>query len=251
MSCISRALCPRCAQGAPAAPALGCQRPVEADPDVAEPRRHAGRQLAPGNASAARNTGLCSPRETHPIEPRNINRAFDVRCARYGIRRITLHDTRRTCGSLLAALDDRQGGASPATRGDVPRPESAVGARRTKGADDPGGDPGPGRITVAAWRTLRYGLRYGHENMPVTRSLAPKRTKPRPVGCWSGLCSSLSQTSALGGTRTPNLLIRSQMLYPLSYERSHCSIPPPGPWLRSVQTVRTSAQRDEEAAKRR
>jgi hypothetical protein len=24
---------------------------------------------------------------------------------------------------------------------------------------------------------------------------------------------------ALGGTRTPNLLIRSQMLYPLSYER--------------------------------
>ncbi len=34
--------------------------------------------------------------------------------------------------------------------------------------------------------------------------------------------------SALGGTRTPNLLIRSQMLYPLSYERSHCSIPRPG-----------------------
>jgi hypothetical protein len=27
------------------------------------------------------------------------------------------------------------------------------------------------------------------------------------------------ERSALGGTRTPNLLIRSQMLYPLSYER--------------------------------
>ena len=27
-------------------------------------------------------------------------------------------------------------------------------------------------------------------------------------------------SSALGGNRTPNLLIRSQMLYPLSYERS-------------------------------
>ena len=26
-------------------------------------------------------------------------------------------------------------------------------------------------------------------------------------------------SSALGGTRTPNLLIRSQMLYPLGYER--------------------------------
>jgi hypothetical protein len=30
---------------------------------------------------------------------------------------------------------------------------------------------------------------------------------------WPGLAG------ALGGTRTPNLLIRSQMLYPLSYER--------------------------------
>ena len=27
------------------------------------------------------------------------------------------------------------------------------------------------------------------------------------------------RSGALGGTRTPNLLIRSQMLYPLSYER--------------------------------
>jgi hypothetical protein len=31
--------------------------------------------------------------------------------------------------------------------------------------------------------------------------------------------SDLHLCSALGGTRTPNLLIRSQMLYPLSYER--------------------------------
>jgi hypothetical protein len=30
-----------------------------------------------------------------------------------------------------------------------------------------------------------------------------------------------SDLGALGGTRTPNLLIRSQMLYPLSYERRH------------------------------
>jgi hypothetical protein len=29
--------------------------------------------------------------------------------------------------------------------------------------------------------------------------------------------------SALGGIRTPNLLIRSQMLYPLSYERGPLS----------------------------
>lgn len=44
-------------------------------------------------------------RNGRAIEPRNINRAFDLRCARYGVRRITIHDTRRTCGSLLAALD--------------------------------------------------------------------------------------------------------------------------------------------------
>jgi hypothetical protein len=31
--------------------------------------------------------------------------------------------------------------------------------------------------------------------------------------------SNPSGLGALGGTRTPNLLIRSQMLYPLSYER--------------------------------
>src|SRR5690242_8758851 len=31
--------------------------------------------------------------------------------------------------------------------------------------------------------------------------------------------SAWENRSALGGTRTPNLLIRSQMLYPLSYER--------------------------------
>jgi hypothetical protein len=37
------------------------------------------------------------------------------------------------------------------------------------------------------------------------------------------------ELGALGGTRTPNLLIRSQMLYPLSYERSPCTIPRLGP----------------------
>ena len=37
-------------------------------------------------------------------------------------------------------------------------------------------------------------------------------TTPRAVGPGRVHC-------ALGGIRTPNLLIRSQMLYPLSYER--------------------------------
>ena len=48
--------------------------------------------------------------------------------------------------------------------------------------------------------------------------------------------SCLVRGGALGGTRTPNLLIRSQMLYPLSYERSHCSILHPEPSRRVLET---------------
>jgi hypothetical protein len=55
--------------------------------------------------------------------------------------------------------------------------------------------------------------------------------------------SACDDVCALGGTRTPNLLIRSQMLYPLSYERwclvslrhssGHCASPPdPGAGMR-------------------
>ncbi|MEU5973872.1 site-specific integrase [Streptomyces sp. NPDC047315] len=40
-----------------------------------------------------------------PVEPRNFNRSFADRCARADVRTIRLHDTRHTCGSLLAALD--------------------------------------------------------------------------------------------------------------------------------------------------
>lgn len=40
-----------------------------------------------------------------PIEPRNLKRSFDARCKKAGVRQIKIHDTRRTCGPLLAALD--------------------------------------------------------------------------------------------------------------------------------------------------
>lgn len=40
-----------------------------------------------------------------PREPRNFNRFWDRRCDAAGVRRITVHDARRTCGSLLADLD--------------------------------------------------------------------------------------------------------------------------------------------------
>jgi integrase len=40
-----------------------------------------------------------------PFEPRNFNRRFETRCAKADVRRITVHATRKTCATLLAALD--------------------------------------------------------------------------------------------------------------------------------------------------
>jgi hypothetical protein len=45
------------------------------------------------------------------------------------------------------------------------------------------------------------------------------RQRPRPWPNSRKMTLTCSFGGALGGTRTPNLLIRSQMLYPLSYER--------------------------------
>jgi hypothetical protein len=56
----------------------------------------------------------------------------------------------------------------------------------------------------------------------------------RPLIGWSDMggrlgirpCLQPYCVRALEGTRTPNLLIRSQMLYPLSYERRTISLEP-------------------------
>lgn len=40
-----------------------------------------------------------------PIEPRNFNRSWDARCRKAGVRKITVHDGRRTCATLLVDLD--------------------------------------------------------------------------------------------------------------------------------------------------
>jgi integrase len=52
------------------------------------------------------DTGLIfTTRYGTPIEPRNFTRSFDLRIRKAGVRRITVHGTRKTCGTLLAALD--------------------------------------------------------------------------------------------------------------------------------------------------
>ncbi|MDF5758373.1 tyrosine-type recombinase/integrase [Spongiactinospora sp. TRM90649] len=43
-------------------------------------------------------------RDTHRTA-RNFNRRFDYRVSQAGVRRITVHGTRGTCATLLAALD--------------------------------------------------------------------------------------------------------------------------------------------------
>jgi integrase len=40
-----------------------------------------------------------------PVDPRNFNRSWDHRIEKSGVRKITVHDARRTCGTLLADLD--------------------------------------------------------------------------------------------------------------------------------------------------
>ena len=48
---------------------------------------------------------MFTTRRGTPIEPRNFNRSFDRRIVEAGVPAITVHGARRTCGSLLAALD--------------------------------------------------------------------------------------------------------------------------------------------------
>ena len=57
-------------------------------------------------AGAWLDTGLVfTTRHGTAIEPRNFSRSFDRCIAKAGVPRITVHGTRKTCGSLLAALD--------------------------------------------------------------------------------------------------------------------------------------------------
>jgi integrase len=52
------------------------------------------------------NTGLVvTTRLGTAVEPRNFHRRFKERCVKAGVREIPVHSTRRTCASLLVALD--------------------------------------------------------------------------------------------------------------------------------------------------
>ena len=48
---------------------------------------------------------VVTTRYGRPFDPRNFNRYFLARCEKSGVRAINVHTTRRTCASLLVALD--------------------------------------------------------------------------------------------------------------------------------------------------
>jgi integrase len=60
---------------------------------------------AAAGASWVQSGPVFTTRAGTPFEPRNLNRRFETRCAKAGVRRITVHDMRHTCATLLAALD--------------------------------------------------------------------------------------------------------------------------------------------------
>ncbi|MDL4773381.1 hypothetical protein [Actinomadura xylanilytica] len=73
------------------------------DLQLQQERQKAAREAAGGKWI---NRGLVIT--THnggPVDPRNFNRSFEVRCQRAGVRRVKIHDTPRTCATLLVALD--------------------------------------------------------------------------------------------------------------------------------------------------
>jgi integrase len=79
-------------------------------PDICEAALHLRQKIRDAHKLAARELWtesdlVFTTRYGTPVEPRNFNRRFAFRCEQAGVRLIRVHDTRHTCGSLLAALD--------------------------------------------------------------------------------------------------------------------------------------------------
>jgi integrase len=125
-----------------------------------------------------------------PLSPRNVNRWFDARCKRYGVRRITVHDTRRTCGSLLAALDVHPRVAMAILR----HSRMAMTMEIYTQVPDDDGDLHPGtrqghprRTAAAQRRTRRAATRHGSRS----RRQRLKRDGRRQRGWLEPCCTSL------------------------------------------------------------
>ena len=68
--------------------------------------RKRDQEAARGAADEWTDNGLVfTTRTGQPIEPRNFNRSFATACDRAKVRRVPVHVCRKTCASLLVALD--------------------------------------------------------------------------------------------------------------------------------------------------
>jgi integrase len=72
---------------------------------VAILRRHRRDQFGDAQVARANTLGLLfTTKNGTPLEPRNLNRAFETLCRRANVRSIRLHDLRHSCATLLFAM---------------------------------------------------------------------------------------------------------------------------------------------------
>jgi hypothetical protein len=141
-----------------------------------------------------------------PMDPDNFSHSFARLCERAGLGHWHPHEPRHSGASLMLAqgtplhvVSEVLGHASIAITKDV-YGHLLEGDKR------------------AAAQSMSRALFVADMCAWLPAWLPKRQESPLPGG------QRACELGALGGTRTPNLLIRSQMLYPLSYERSHCSI---------------------------
>lgn len=139
-----------------------------------------------------------------PIEPGNLTRMFALRARRAGLRMIPLRNTRHTCNSLLVALKVHPKVAQRILRHSQIATTMEVYAE----ASEEEMRSAIGKLSDAMGGTGQDGC--------CTSLLYGAETQEAPD------LSGASYLCALGRIRTCNLLIRSQMLYPLSYECLFC-----------------------------
>ena len=177
-------------------------------------------------AERGRTTASSSPGRTAVPCARSTSTRHFQRLARdAGLPEIRLHDLRHTNASLAlkAGIDikvvlSRLGHSTTAITADLyTHVDRGVVARLPTSWPRCSVDPGRPRRFLA--RSLAQQpsatLERNSDAAP-----SPLKTKaPTGVSAGQGLASSVSTQSAPEGIRTPNLLIRSQMLYPLSYGR--------------------------------
>jgi len=140
---------------------------------------------------------VSGPDQTVPDVVGRLNRRWDELRRRAGLDGLRLHDLRHGCATFLLAQ----------------------------------GVPARAIMDVLGHAEIGVTMNTYAHVLPVLHQEAADASTSCSEGDVSGFGSSIGSSrgrfmiasglwpGALGGTRTPNLLIRSQMLYPLSYER--------------------------------